>query len=147
MASHKSKNDIYLYHYPEYHSGNKHFKDWAHYQAKQDETLITSFRKDKNDRYKYHVTGTMDGECMATLHVKFFDDLRGKPKEIASRMTDPDFAETVADEDEVSFSNMGGEIKLIIYVGAAFGGLLCIVAIGIFIKGRLNKNNRDRFMR
>ena len=33
MASHKSKNDYDLYHYPKYHSGNKHFKDWAHYQA------------------------------------------------------------------------------------------------------------------
>ena len=33
MASHKSKYDYYLYHIPEYHSGNKHFKDWAHYQA------------------------------------------------------------------------------------------------------------------
>ena len=68
----------------------------------------------------------------------------GKPKEIANRMADDDFAETAAEKDEVSFSNMGGEIKLLIYVGAAFGGLLCIVAIGIFIRGRLNKNNRDR---
>ena len=69
----------------------------------------------------------------------------GDPKEIADRM-DPDsnFAETAAQTDEMSFSNMGGEVRLIIYVGAAFGGLLCIVAIGIFIRGRLNKNNRDR---
>ena len=70
----------------------------------------------------------------------------GDPKEIADRK-DPDsnFAETAAQTDEVSaLSNMGGEVKLIIYVGAAFGGLLCIVAIGVFIRGRLNKNNRDR---
>ena len=35
MASHKSKNDYDLYHYPKYNSGNgyKHFKNWAHYQA------------------------------------------------------------------------------------------------------------------
>ena len=68
----------------------------------------------------------------------------GNPKDIANRMVDPDFAETAAQVDEVSFSNMGGEVKLIIYIGAAFGGLLSIVAIGIFIRGRLNKNNRDR---
>jgi len=128
--------------------GNKHFKNWAHYQAKQDETLITSFRKENYDKYRYHVTGTMDGKCMATLHVRFFDDLRGDPKEIADRKdADSNFAEHAGDEDNVSFSNMGGEIKLIIYIGAAFGGLLCIVAIGSFIRGRLNKNNRDRFMR
>ena len=59
-------------------------------------------------------------------------------------MVDPDFAETAAQIDEMSFSNMGGEVKIIIYVGAAFGGLLCIVAIGTFIRGRLNKKNRDR---
>ena len=52
------------------------------YQAKQDEKLITSFRKEKNDRYRYHVTGTMDGECMATLHVEFFDNLRGTTPKI-----------------------------------------------------------------
>ena len=69
----------------------------------------------------------------------------GDPKVIANRI-DSNFAEHAAllDEDEMSFSNMGGDVKLIIYVGAAFGGLLCIVAIGIFIRGRLNKNNRDR---
>ena len=33
MASHKSKNDYDLYHSPKYHPGNKHFKNWAHYQA------------------------------------------------------------------------------------------------------------------
>ena len=71
----------------------------------------------------------------------------GDPEKIADRMdADSNFAEHAAliDEDEVSLSNMGGEVKLIIYIGAAFGGLLCIVAIGIFVRGRLNKNNRDR---
>ena len=69
----------------------------------------------------------------------------GDPKEIADRKdADSNFAETAAQTDEMSFSNMGGEVRIIIYVGAAFGGLLCIVAIGIFIRGRLNKNNRDR---
>ena len=33
IASHKSKYDYFLYHSPEYHGRNKHFKDWAHYQA------------------------------------------------------------------------------------------------------------------
>ena len=33
ISSHKSKNDYDLYHYPEYDSENKHFKNWAHYQA------------------------------------------------------------------------------------------------------------------
>ena len=33
IASHKSKNDYDIYHYPKYHGRNKHFKDWAHYQA------------------------------------------------------------------------------------------------------------------
>ena len=53
------------------------------YQAKQDETLITSFRKEKQV-YKYHVTGTMDGACMATLKVRFFDDLRGTTPKITT---------------------------------------------------------------
>ena len=56
-------------------------------QAKQDETLITSFRKEKNDRYRYHVTGTMDGACMATLHVRFFDDLQGTTPKITTFST------------------------------------------------------------
>ena len=46
MASDKSKNDYTLYHSPKYHSGNKHFKDWAHYQAQytiyQDSELLNS---------------------------------------------------------------------------------------------------------
>ena len=33
MASHKSKNDYDLYHSPKWVPGNKHFKNWAHYQA------------------------------------------------------------------------------------------------------------------
>ena len=82
------------------------------------------------------------------MELMFHDYLfPGDPKEIAERMeADSNFAEHAAllDEDGVSLSNMGGEVKLIIYIGAAFGGLLCIVAIGIFVKGRLNKNNRDR---
>ena len=57
------------------------------YQAKQDETLITSFRKEKNDRYRYHVTGTMDGGCMATLNVRFFDDLQGTTPKITTFST------------------------------------------------------------
>ena len=44
----------------------------------------------------------------------------GDPKKIANRMdADSNFAEHAAliDEDEVSLSNMGGEVKLIIYGG------------------------------
>ena len=33
IRSDKSKYDYDLYHYPEYHNGYKHFKNWAHYQA------------------------------------------------------------------------------------------------------------------
>ena len=43
MASHKSKNDYDLYHSPKWQPGNKHFKDWAHYQAHylyQDSKLV-----------------------------------------------------------------------------------------------------------
>ena len=43
IRSEKSKNDYVLYHSPAYHNGNKHFKDWAHYQAHylyQDSKLV-----------------------------------------------------------------------------------------------------------
>ena len=80
-SSHKSKHDYNIYHKPKHHNGNYHRNNWAHYQAKQDQTLYTSFRKiEHTDNYKYHVTGTIDGSCMAAFRVKFFDDLEGIPK-------------------------------------------------------------------
>ena len=39
------------------------------------------------------------------------------------------------------------ESKLLMYVGGGFGGLVLFMVIGIFIRGRLNKRNRDRFLR
>ena len=72
ISSHLSSQDYEAYHSEQYHGNKNHPHKWAHYQAHQNQTLITSFR-DK----KYHVTGTINGQCMATLHVRFFDDLRG----------------------------------------------------------------------
>ena len=72
ISSHISSYDYDVYHSEQYHSGKNHQKERAHYQAHQNQTLITSFR-DK----KYYVTGTINGQCVATLHVRFFDDLRG----------------------------------------------------------------------
>ena len=42
---------------------------------------------------------------------------------------------------------MSLETQLLTYGGGIFGGLVLIVVVGVFIKGRLNKNKRDNFLR
>ena len=76
-SHHLSKHDYELFHAPKFHEGLNHTKHWAHYQAKQDSELVTSFR----DR-KYFVVGHIDGACMATLKIQFFDDLKGTRVEL-----------------------------------------------------------------
>ena len=67
------KSDYKLYHVPKYDGINKNHTDHlAHYQAEQGEELVTSFRDNK-----YHVIGHINGGCMATLQIKFFDDFKG----------------------------------------------------------------------
>ena len=65
---HLSKHDYELFHEPKFHKGRNHSKHWAHYQAEQDSELVTSFR-DKT----YFVVGQINGACMATLKIQFFD--------------------------------------------------------------------------
>ena len=76
IKHHFSKHDYELF-----HEGLTESKHWAHYQAEQDSELVTSFR----DR-KYFVVGHINGACMATLKIQFFDDLKGTRVELVVKI-------------------------------------------------------------
>ena len=101
--------------YEYFHAPKKANDSLRHYQAKQRKTLLTNFWDGE-----YYARGHIDGKCISTLEIQFFDDLKG---------TFP--AQSTKEGMSFDFK------KMVIYIFAAFGGLVFILIVGAFIKKRL----------
>ena len=59
-------------------------------------------------------------------------------------MGDENAAKNLVEEAKSEKLSMGSDAKLIIYIGAGFGGFIFILAIGIFIQRKIKERNHDR---
>ena len=58
--------------YEFFHAPKKANDSLRHYQEKQRKTMLTNFWGGE-----YYARGRIDGKCISTLEIQFFDDLKG----------------------------------------------------------------------